>query len=191
MAAACRGLRESDAVPGRCEPDAVVEGGDPGCDGAGDGRDTGDVGDRDGRDARTRFGERGEHRLHMGGGLVRVEPGPQQVVDPGDHRGDVGAESECGAELFRADLSGEPPPDGQVGVPDLGARRGEPFGEAVREAAQPGEVVAVTDSLSLAVAQCDVSHVLTVAHAPSVSPAAPACRTRRIILNKVCSHFDE
>lgn len=133
--------------------DALVQRGDPRAQRAGERAHPGDVGKRDGRDADPLGRERREHRLQVTGDLIGVEPGAQQVVDPGDHRRQVGAQGEGRCQLLLVDVPGEAAPYGQIGVPQARVVRGEALGEPVGEPAQADRVVAVTDAFGLAVSQ--------------------------------------
>ncbi|GAA3356839.1 hypothetical protein GCM10017744_025120 [Streptomyces antimycoticus] len=107
--------------------------------------------------------------------MVGVEAGAQQVVDPGDDGGQVGAVGQGGGELLGVDLRGEAAPYGEVGVGEAGVVVGEVFGEAVGEAAQTGGLVAVAQALGLAVAQRDVATVgrVSAGHGCAPSVAGP------------------
>ncbi len=157
-------------MPGGRGADAVVEAGDAGSDGPGQGHDLPQVGEGHGHHVGPGGRERGEHLLQVPGDLLGVEPGPEHVVDPGDYGGQIGAQGQGGAQLFGADLPGEPSPDGQIGVLKAGVDGCEVPGEPVGEAAQAHGVVPVSEALGLAVSQRDVAQVLTVRHGSSAFP---------------------
>lgn len=125
------GFGDRYPVPGGRSADAGVEVEHAGPDWPGKWRDLPDIGEGESHYMGPGGCERGEHFFQMPGHLRGVEPGPEQVVDPGNDGGQVGAQGQGWPQLFGADPAGDTSSYGQIGVLERGVDGREVLGESI------------------------------------------------------------